>query len=109
VLKNWIVAGLVAVGVVGFAAVPAAAGPGSGGGNGAAVIKVEGILVGVNPATRQVVIRRFNGTVVRLGLSPATKIERNDRHVGLGAFRAGDRAQARIVNGVVVKFEAVGR
>jgi hypothetical protein len=109
-LRHLVLAGLVTVSLVGFASMPAAAdsGPGNGG-NRARLVNIEGILVGVNAQTRVVVIRRFNGAIVTLRLSPFTKIERNDRHVGLWAFRAGDRAQARILNGAVVKFEAIGR
>ena len=107
---KWVLAAVVAVGLVGFAAAPATAdhGSGGGGGGGGNVIKVEGSLVGVNTTTAQVVIRRFNGAVLTLTLTRGvTKIERNGIHVGLRAFRAGDRVEAVIVNGVVVKFEGV--
>lgn len=79
------------------------------GGGGRNQVKVEGVIIGINPTARVVVLRRFNGATIRIQLVPGTKLERNDIHVRLNAFRGGDRGEAVFVNGVVVKFEARGR
>jgi hypothetical protein len=93
-------------------------GPGGGGGGGSGgsgggllpgLRKIEGRLTGINPAAGVVVITTFRGQPFVLRIVPGTKVERNDRHVSLFAFRIGDRAQAIFrPNGVAVKFEAVG-
>src|SRR5262245_49586279 len=93
-----------------FSPAPALAdsGPG-GGGNQPGLRKIEGRLTGINPAAGIVVITTFRGQTFVLRIVPGTKVERNDRHVSLFAFRIGDRAQAIFrPNGVAVKFEAVG-
>jgi hypothetical protein len=84
-------------------------GGGGGGGNQPGLRKIEGRLTGINPAAGIVVITTFGGRTFVLRVVPGTKVERNDRHVSLFAFRIGDRAQAIFrPNGVAVKFEAVG-
>jgi hypothetical protein len=82
------------------------AGTGGGGGRQA---RLEGILV--SPIAGSVArIRLQNGSIVSQSIPSTAKIERNDVHVTLRAFKAGDRVQVRYAaNGVtVVKFEGTG-
>ena len=82
---------------------------GSGGGTPASAGRFEGTVTAVDVAAGTVTIRLQNGTVVVIRTGPATKVERNDRHTTLAAFRAGDRGEARVgADGVATKVEAAG-
>ncbi len=71
--------------------------------------KVEGRITAVNAAAGQVAIRTGNGTVVTVAAAPGAKIERNDIHVTLAAFRVGDLGEALLgTNGLALKIEASG-
>lgn len=71
--------------------------------------KVEGRITGVNAAAGQVAIRTGSGTVVTVAAAPGAKIERNDIHVTLAAFRVGDLGEALLgTNGLALKLEATG-
>lgn len=82
-------------------------GPGRGG-NVRAEVRIEGKIVAVDLTKAQVTIMRSNGERVTVQVVAGTKIERNDRHVTLVAFKVGDRGQARLVANVLVKIEAKG-
>lgn len=73
--------------------------------------RIEGVLsqtIGVDRIAR-VVLR--NGQTVSLFIPATAKVERNNLQVGLSAFKAGDRVQARFTaDGLtVIKFEGVGQ
>lgn len=71
--------------------------------------KVEGVITAVNVTTGQVAIRMRNGVTVVVVATAATKIERNDLHASLAAFRLGDRGQALFDNSFLAsKIEATG-
>lgn len=78
--------------------------------NGGRQPRLEGTLVSVNLATSTVSVRRQNGVVVSLFIPANAKIERNDLHATLGAFKVGDKVQARFAadGTTVIKFEGVG-
>lgn len=100
---------LVAALVLGLALVFSARATASGKGGGTKETRIEGRIVAVDAAGGIVKIRRQNGTIVVIRVTAATKIERNDRHVRLSAFKVGDRGEARISpSGVTTKIEAVG-
>ena len=56
-----------------------------------------------------VTIRLANGTTVVVKTGPGTRVERNDAHATLAAFRTGDAGQAKFgSDGVALKVEATG-
>lgn len=71
--------------------------------------KVEGTITAVGASS--VTIQARSGGQVTVGVTAATKIERNDRHVSLSAFKVGDRGEALFnpTTKVASKVEAVGR
>jgi Domain of unknown function (DUF5666) len=71
--------------------------------------KVEGTITAVGASS--VTIRARSGGQVTVGVTATTKIERNDRHVSLSAFKVGDRGEALFnpTTRVASKVEAVGR
>jgi Ca2+-binding RTX toxin-like protein len=83
----------------------------SSGGNqgGDQLTRVEGTITGIDLGTSRVTIRTQSGRLVDVTAGPNTKIERNDVHVTLAAFRVGDRAEARFdAQRATVKIEAEG-
>jgi hypothetical protein len=80
------------------------------GGNGSqtAQAKIEGTITGVGPTS--VTIRPRAGAVRTIIVNAATKVERNDRHVRLAAFKVGDRGEALFDPTTMIgsKVEAVG-
>lgn len=85
------------------------AGSGGGGGGAAAAAQVEGTVTAVDATAGTVTIRLANGTTVVVKTGPGTRVERNDAHATLAAFRTGDAGQARLgSDGVALKVEATG-
>lgn len=70
--------------------------------------KIEGTLIAKNLTTGVLSIRKQGGAVVTVKVPATAKVERNDLHSSLRAFKIGDFVQVRSVNGTVVKVEAVG-
>ncbi|MBM3980989.1 MAG: hypothetical protein FJ304_12020 [Planctomycetes bacterium] len=88
-----------------------ASGGGSGSGNSGGITgtKVEGTVVAVNAAAGQVAIRTRGGTVLTVAAAPGAKIERNDLHTTLAAFKVGDLGEALLgTTGLALKIEAYG-
>lgn len=81
---------------------------GSGKGKKPVAGKVEGTITAVSASS--VTIRARSGGQVTVGVTATTKIERNDRHVSLSAFKVGDRGEAvfNSTTRVASKVEAVG-
>lgn len=83
---------------------------GNGGNNGGnnQGSKVEGTITAVG--ANSVTIRRLNGTTITVQVASTTKVERNDFHVALSAFKVGDRGEARYdpTTLVATKVEAEG-
>jgi hypothetical protein len=106
-IRALVVAAAVVVFVAGSpGGAPAGPGPGSGG---AQVVKVEGLVAGVNLMTGQVAITTRAGVTLTVVVAPGTKVERNGRRATLAAFKLGDRVQVvASTSGVAVKIEAVG-
>ena len=72
-------------------------------------LRVEGVITAIDLDNKKVTIRTWSGNLVEVVVAPTTKIERNDLHVTLAAFKVGDRGEARFdVNGVTLKIEAEG-
>ena len=72
--------------------------------------QVSGTLVALNVAARKATIQtQKNGNVV-VSIPAAAKIERNNAHVTLAAFKIGDKVQAKYnaAGSVIIKFEGVG-
>lgn len=85
-------------------------GKGKGGNSSApAQAKVEGTITAVGSAS--VTIRTRSGVSRTLTVNAATKVERNDRHVELSAFKVGDRGEALFNSTTLLasKVEAVGK
>lgn len=84
--------------------------PAAGGSGNNQEIRIEGTLVAINLPMSKVSIRTAQGAIVVVSIQAATKVERNGVRARLAAFKAGDRAQARIAraSGLTTKFEAVG-
>lgn len=102
--RGFIMAALVCF-VAGLWALPVEAAKGKRGV--APVNKLEGILV--NKTAASVTIRLQNNTLRVVAVTAATKIERNDVHTTLAAFKIGDRVQALLAaNGTATKVEATG-
>lgn len=70
--------------------------------------KIEGTITAVGPAS--VTIRTRSGVVRTVTVNAATKVERNDLHVALSAFKVGDRGEALFNTTTMIasKVEAVG-
>ncbi len=70
--------------------------------------KVEGTITAVDASS--VTIQARSGGLTTVGVTATTKIERNDRHVSLSAFKVGDRGEAVFnpTTKVASKVEAVG-
>jgi hypothetical protein len=106
---------LIAIATLGLfvlnAEVQADKGKGKGGNNAAktAQAKIEGTISAVGPASVTIVSR--SGVSKTLTVSASTKVERNDRHVALSAFKVGDRGEA-LFNATTLlasKVEATGK
>ena len=71
--------------------------------------RVEGLITAIDLANNKVTIRTWSGQSVEVAVAPTTKIERNDLHVTLAAFKVGDRGEARFdASGFTLKIEAEG-
>jgi hypothetical protein len=101
-----LVVAALALTLVSLAAVEA--GPGKGRGGNTNEARVEGAVTAVT--ANSVTITTVGGRSVTVGVTAATKVERNGFRVPLSAFRIGDRGQARFnaVTFVASKVEAVG-
>jgi len=105
---------LIAVATLGLfvltADVHADKGKGKGGNpSNTAQAKMEGSIIDVGPAS--VTIRTRSGVTRTVTVDAATKVERNDRHVALSAFKVGDRGEA-VFNATTLiasKVEATGK
>ena len=71
-------------------------------------VRLEGTLVAKNVAAGLLSIRKQGGAIVKVTVPASAKVERNDVHSTIAAFKIGDFVQTRSVNGTVVKAEAVG-
>ena len=81
---------------------------GSGGDN-SSETRVEGTVTAIDATAGTVSIQRQSGATVTVRTGPQTKIERNDAHTTLAAFKVGDRGEARIgADGIATKVEAIG-
>jgi len=86
-------------------------GSGSGSGSNGSLVasQVEGTVTAVNASGGTVSIRGQNGQVVVVKAGPSTKVERNDVHTTLSAFRVGDFGEAKIgADGIALEIEATG-
>ena len=84
-------------------------GSSGGGGNQTTVVRVEGTITAVNSGAGTFSIRKQNGQVEVVRIGPGTKVERNDLHTTLSAFKVNDFGEARIgSDGIAWKVEAVG-
>lgn len=100
---GFVVAGVLALGLVGPAAKDAYA-------KGNKNLRVEGVAVSIDVNAGTVLVTTSQNGLVGVATGAQTKIERNGVKVTLAAFRIGDRVQARFQTGnaVAVKIEAVG-
>jgi hypothetical protein len=73
-------------------------------------LRLEGRLVSKIGTNRIAAVRKTNGQIVSIFIPTTAKIERNDLHAALPAFKVNDAVQARFAaNGTtVIKFEGVG-
>ena len=98
-----------ALGVVAVTPLTASADRGSGK-DPAGTTKIEGRVSAVDADNLKLTITTRSGPVV-VTVGGATKVERNDRHATLAAFKVGDRGQAILPagGGAAIKVEATGR
>lgn len=82
---------------------------GGSGGSSSSNSQIEGTIQSVDTSAGTVSIKKQDGTVVVVTTNSNTKIERNDLHVTLAAFKVGDFGEAKFdASGQTTKLEAVG-